>query len=360
VCSNGEVIPNEYIFAFKKDLSDADVKGFAASVGASRTYSFGGHFKAMYGVFRPEVVERLRERTDLFEYIEQNQVIRTFGRQVNATWGLDRIDQRGLPLDDVYNYDDSAGSGVRAYVIDTGINSGHVDYAGRVSLGPNFHEASATSEDDNGHGTHCSGTVGGTTWGVAKRATLVGVKVLGRLGSGSLANVAAGVEWAADQHASTPGARSVASMSLGGSASTVMDQAVLAAIAQGLPVVAASGNSNADGCTFSPARVATLSVNAADSSDRRASFSNFGTCTHIFAPGVDVTSSWIGSSTATNTISGTSMACPHVAGAVAVVLGRDGPLTPAQVKSTILANATPNIIPNPGAGSPNNNLYSPW
>ena len=245
-------------------------------------------------------------------------------------------------------------------MIDTGVNSGHQEFTGRVELGPNFHDSTATSEDDNGHGTHCSGTIAGTVYGVAKAATVIGVKVLGRLGSGSLANVAAGVEWAADQHASVIGARSVASMSLGGSASAVMDAAVEAAIAQGLPVIAASGNSNADGCTFSPARVATLSVNAADNADRRASFSNFGTCTHIFAPGVDVTSAWIGSNNAVNTISGTSMACPHVSGAVAVLLGNQGVMTPAEVAAAILVNSTPNLIPNPGTGSPNNYLYSPY
>jgi subtilisin family serine protease len=356
----GEGIPNEYIAVFKNEIELPAMKAFAASVGATRTFEFGGHLKAMYGVFRPEFVELLRDRTDLFSYIEQNQVMRTFGRQANATWGLDRIDQVALPLDTFYNYYDSAGAGVNAYVIDTGVNAGHVEFTGRVTLGPNFHESSATSEDDNGHGTHCAGTIGGTEYGVAKSANVIGVKVLGRLGSGSLANVAAGVEWAADQHATNPDARSVASMSLGGTASALMDQAVQAAIARGLPVIAASGNSNADGCTFSPARVATLSVNAADSSDRRASFSNFGTCTHLFAPGVSITSAWIGSSTATNTISGTSMACPHVSGAVAVLLGERGRLSPTEVKEAILANAIKDVIGNPGNGSPNNNLYVPY
>ena len=356
----GESIPNEYIAVFRKDVDIPSVKAFASAVGASRTYTFGGRFKAMYGVFRPEFVEALRERTDLFEYIEQNQVMRTFGRQLNATWGLDRIDQRDLPLDDTYNYLDTAGAGVKAYIIDTGINSSHQEFTGRVQLGPNFHDSTATSEDDNGHGTHCAGTIGGTVYGVAKAATVIGVKVLGRLGSGSLANVAAGVEWAAAQHSGTAGALSVASMSLGGGASSVMDDAVYAAIADGLPVVAASGNSNDDGCDYSPARAATLSVNAADDGDARASFSNYGTCTHIFAPGVDVTSAWIGGPAETNTISGTSMACPHVSGAVAVLLGQNGVQTPAQIQAAIIANGTPNKITNPGAGSPNVNLYSPY
>ena len=400
IIRSGETIPNQYIIAFKKNVAVEDVKAFANYINAERVMTFGGHFKAAAGVFTPEAINRIAARDDIVDFIEQDQgmffifrlflppprqkkysghspspvlfplpflfplfasaVIRTFGVQRNATWGLDRIDQRSLPLDTLYNYLDSAGNGVKAYVIDTGVNSGHEEFTGRVELGPNFHDSAATSEDDNGHGTHCAGTIGGTVYGVAKQATLIGVKVLGRLGSGSLANVAAGVEWAADEHASVVGARSVASMSLGGSASAVMDAAVVAAIAQGLPVIAASGNSNADGCTFSPARVATLSVNAADSSDRRASFSNFGTCTHIFAPGVDVTSAWIGADDATNTISGTSMACPHVAGAVAVLLGNQGVLTPAQVQSNILAVSTPNLIPNPGTGSPNNYLYSPY
>jgi len=251
---------------------------------------------------------------------------------------------------------------VKAYVIDTGVNSNHNEFTGRVELGPNFHDSSATSEDDNGHGTHCAGTIAGTQYGLAKNAQVIGVKVLGRLGSGSLANVAAGVEWAAEQHVGDgANAKSVASMSLGGSASEVMDRAVEAAIEQGLPVVAASGNSNANGCNFSPARVATLSVNAADDTDTRASFSNYGTCTHIFAPGVDITSAWIGGANAVNTISGTSMACPHVSGAVAVLLGESSTaLSPEQIRQAVINNATPDVIRNPGTGSPNLLLYSPY
>lgn len=367
IARNGDIIPDNYNLLFRKDVDLERAEAFAKAIGARKFVSFD-NFKFAAVIAKPAVIERLAERVDLFEAIEQDQIVsisivekkndtvELFGRQTGATWGIDRIDQRNLPLDTVYNYLDSAGSGVSVYVIDTGLLSTHVEFTGRSILGPNFHDASADSTDDNGHGTHCAGTIGGTTYGVAKRATVVGVKVLGRLGSGSLSNVANGVTWAATD---ARGKRAVASMSLGGSTSAVLDNAVAAAIASGLGVIAASGNSNADGCNFSPARASSLSVNAADRTDTRASFSNFGTCTDIFAPGVDITSAWIGSNTATSTISGTSMACPHVAGAAAILLG-GGAYTPAALAAAIINNATPNLIRNPGTGSPNRNLYSPY
>jgi len=363
---NGELIPNNYLFLFRDDVELDVAKAFSKAIGARRFTSIGQKVKFFVGEFKPDVVERLAERFDLFQAIEQDQVIRIsfgtnetksvqFASQTNPpSWGLDRIDQRNLPLNQVYNYKDTAGSGVTIYVIDTGVLFSHNDFSGRATSGPNFHSDTDDSTDDNGHGTHCAGTTAGRSYGVAKNANIVGVKVLGRLGSGSLANVAAGVAWAAEDAA---GKRAVASMSLGGSTSTVLDAAVQAAISNGLAVIAASGNSNADGCNFSPARVASLSVNAADRNDARASFSNYGTCTDIFAPGVDITSSYIGSNSATATLSGTSMACPHVAGVAAVYLGQSA-YTPAALATAIINAATTNIITSPGTGSPNRNLYS--
>jgi len=366
---NGDLIPGHYNFVFRKDIDVENARAFAKSVGA-RLFSSFGDFKFFTAEMKEETLLRLSERFDLFEAIEQDQIVYTFdgvhnktaalleqvASQYGATWGLDRIDQRALPLNQIYNYKDSAGSGTVVYVIDTGVLFTHTEFSGRAYSGPNFHTGTDDSTDDNGHGTHCAGTIGGRTYGVAKNAQIVGIKTLGRLGSGSLANVAAGVNWAASD---SRGKRAVASMSLGGSASTVLDSAVTAAINAGLPVIAASGNSNADACTFSPARVATLSVNAADNTDTRASFSNYGTCTDIFAPGVSITSAWIGSNSATNTISGTSMACPHVAGAAAVLLA-DAVYTPAALAQAIINNAIPNIVKNPGTGSPNRLLYSPY
>jgi len=366
IARNGEVIPNNYIFEFRSEIELGTAKAFAKAIGATRFASLK-NFKFFAGEFKDEVVERLAERIDLFANIEQDQIVRTtvvhndtktvvqFASQTNPpSWGLDRVDQRNLPLNQLYQYKDSAGSGAYVYVIDTGINFNHNDFGGRAVSGYNFHSDTSDSTDDNGHGTHCAGTIGGRTYGLAKNVNLVGVKVLGRLGSGSLSNVAAGVTWAAEDAA---GRRAVASMSLGGSTSAVLDNAVIAAIRDGLAVIAASGNSNADGCNFSPARSSSLSVNAADRTDTRASFSNYGTCTDIFAPGVDITSAWIGSTSATNTISGTSMACPHVAGAAAVLLG-ESTYTPASLATALINAATSNIIISPGTGSPNRNLYS--
>jgi len=379
---------SSYNLLFREDISLERAKAFAESIGAVKFVNLKKSFKFATIVAKESVILRLAERTDIFEAIEQDQVITidykksnqtTNGRQTGATWGLDRVDQRNLPLDGIYNYPDQAGSGVTVYVIDTGILSTHNDvragiyfffilkknfvsnliislqFGGRATLGPNFHDSAADSTDDNGHGTHCAGTIGGTTYGLAKQVSLIGIKVLGRLGSGSLSNVAAGVSWAAEDNNSGKG---LASMSLGGSVSTVLDRAVEAAIADGLAVIAASGNSDADGCDFSPAHVASISVNAADDNDDRASFSNFGSCTDIFAPGVDITSTWIGSNSATNTISGTSMACPHVAGAAALLLG-SGSYTPTTLAAAVLSNATPNVVGDV-QGSPNRLLYSPY
>jgi len=299
---------------------------------------------------------------DNVKFVEANQVARATGIQQGATWGIDRIDQENLPLDRLYHYWDNAGQGVDAYIIDTGILNTHNDFGGRSSSGYDFHNDRQDATDDNGHGTHVAGTVGGTVYGLAKSVSLVGVKVLGRLGSGSFDNVIAGINWVADQH--TANARSTANMSLGGGASPATDAAVNGAIADGVTFVLASGNDNANACNYSPARTGgpngdAITVNASDDTDGRASFSNFGTCTDIFAPGVSITSAYYTSNTATSTLSGTSMASPHVCGATAILLGRANQ-TPAQIKNAITNNGTPGVIRNPGTGSQNLLLYSPY
>jgi len=357
-----EVIEGSYIAVFHNSVSLEKARAFAQDFQAKRVFNIGNRFKAFNADLSSEVLDKLRTHTDLIKYIEADSIVRTlFTTQNNATWGLDRVDQTNLPLNTQYRYFETAGTGVDIYIIDTGINIGHQDFGGRAAYGYDFHNGQSSAEDDNGHGTHCASTSAGTTWGVAKGARLFAVKVLGRLGSGSLANVAAGVAWAAEQHNSAPNKRSVASMSLGGGASAVMDDAVEAAIEDGLPVVVASGNSNTDACSTSPARVPTaFTVNAATNSDTRASFSNYGSCTDIFAPGQDITAAWIGSSTATNTISGTSMACPHVAGACAVALSQRGVMTPAALQTYVKSVSTPNVLTNIGAGSTNLLLFSPY
>ena len=286
--------------------------------------------------------------------VEQDAVVTV--TQTDAPWGLDRLDQRALPLSTTYSAPTEAIN-VRAFIIDTGINKKHVDFGSRVVSGFDAIDSGGDGSNDcNGHGTHVAGTVGGTTYGVAKGITLVPVRALGCTGSGTLSGVIAGLDWVVSQH--QPGQLDVANMSLGAGASSALDTAVNNAITRGVSVVVAAGNSNADACNSSPARVpAAITVAASDRSDIRASFSNYGSCVDVFAPGVAITSTWWGSTTATNTISGTSMASPHVAGLAALTLQLNGVLTPAQLASVITANATTGIISSAGTNTPNRLVF---
>ena len=275
-----------------------------------------------------------------------------FTSQTPATWGLDRIDQRDLPLNNTYTYNQT-GAGVNAYIIDTGIRATHQQFTGRVGNGVD--EVGGGTNDCNGHGTHVSGTVGGTTYGVAKQVTLHPVRVLDCNGSGTTSGVIAGVDWVTANHVGP----SVANMSLGGGASSALDSAVTNSINSGVSYAIAAGNSNADACTTSPARVAAANtVGPTTDTDARASFSNFGTCLDIFAPGNNITSSWNTSDAATNTISGTSMATPHVAGAIALYLQTNPGASPATVTQALISNSTLNHVTGAGTGSPNRLLYS--
>ncbi|MGW0772334.1 S8 family peptidase [Streptomyces sp. NPDC002835] len=293
-------------------------------------------------------------------YVEQNSTVRLNDTQPNATWGLDRIDQRDLPLSKTYTYDTSA-SNVNAYIIDTGIRTSHSEFGGRASVGTDTVGGGQNGQDCQGHGTHVAGTVGGRNHGVAKSVNLIAVRVLDCDGSGTTAGVIAGVDWV------TANARkpAVANMSLGGSASASLDDAVKKSIASGVSYSVAAGNGlpilgiPANACNYSPARVPeAITVGATDSSDRRASFSNYGTCLDLFAPGVDITSAWKDSDTATSTISGTSMAAPHTAGAAALYLSSHPTATPAQVRDALVTGATSGKVVNPMWGSPNKLLYS--
>jgi subtilisin family serine protease len=291
------------------------------------------------------------------QYIEVDQIMHAVGTvtQTSATWGLDRIDQRSLPLNGNYVYNSVAGSGVNVFVVDTGILTTHVDFNGRATAVFNA-ITSESSQDLNGHGTHCAGTIGGTTYGVAKQVKLKGVKVLGKDGSGTNAGVIAGVDYVGKNAGSTP---AVASMSLGGGASSALDAAVTAVIKQGIPFAIAAGNENQDACNTSPARVATaVTVGATDKYDYRAEYSNWGACLDIFAPGTDITSDWIGSNNkAVVTISGTSMATPHVAGVIALRLSLDSNQTPAQITSYLTSTADQGVLSDVKK-SPNLLLYS--
>ncbi|WP_418514649.1 S8 family peptidase [Deinococcus sp. RM] len=250
------------------------------------------------------------------KYIEQDARMHATATQTGATWGLDRIDQRNLPLDSSYTYGSTA-SGVKVYIIDTGINTAHTNFGGRAIWGTNT-TGDGNNSDCQGHGTHVAGTVGSATWGVAKGATLVAVKVLGCDGSGTNSGVIAGVNWAVTNKGT---AAAVANMSLGGGASQAVDDAVNSAASKNLIMAVAAGNENQNACNVSPARAASaITVGATTKTDSRdTTYSNYGSCLDIFAPGTGITSTWIGSTTATNTISGTSMATPHVAGAALLI-----------------------------------------
>jgi subtilisin family serine protease len=282
-------------------------------------------------------------------------VVTATDTQTPATWGLDRIDQRNLPLSNSYTYPTGA-SNVTAYIIDTGMRLTHSQFSGRAVSGYDAVDG-GSADDCNGHGTHVAGTVGSTTYGVAKLVRLVAVRVLDCSGSGTTSGVVAGIDWVTAHHMA--GRPAVANMSLGGGVSSALDTAVANSIADGITYAVAAGNSNANACNSSPSRVAAaITVGATTNADARASYSNYGTCLDLFAPGSSVTSAWFTSDTATNTISGTSMAAPHAAGAAALYLAANPTATPSAVRDALVNAATTGIVTNPGTGSPNRLLYT--
>jgi subtilisin family serine protease len=292
--------------------------------------------------------------------VEQNTYVHVAEIQTPvSSWGLDRLDQRTLPLDDSYTYTTTA-SNVNAYIIDTGIRLSHQTFGGRAQTGFDAVDPGGTADDCHGHGTHVAGTVGGAEYGVAKGVNLYAVRVLDCRGSGMTDQVLAGIDWVT-RNAVAP---AVANMSLGGSASGALDQAVRDSIASGVTYAVAAGNGDIlgnpkDACTVSPARVAeAITVSATDSDDTKAPWANVGACVKIFAPGVLITSASNASDTETATWSGTSMATPHVTGAAALYLANNPGATPADVQAALLANATFDAVVNPGTDSPNALLYT--
>lgn len=276
--------------------------------------------------------------------------------QSPATWGIDRIDQRALPLSNSFSYTNT-GAGVNAYIVDTGIRITHTQFGGRASIGTDTVGDGQNGNDCNGHGTHVAGTVGGSTYGVAKGVNLIAVRVLNCSGSGTTSGVIAGVDWVTSHHQA--GQPAVANMSLGGGASTSLDNSVKNAITDGVTFAVSAGNNGIDACRQSPARVATaLTVGATDNTDTRPSWSNFGSCLDLFAPGVSITSSVNTSDTATAVYSGTSMASPHVAGVAALYLQSNPGASPATVSSALTSNATTNVVKNLGKRSPNRLLFT--
>jgi subtilisin family serine protease len=348
-------VADSYIVVLKDNQRaavSAQASGLAAAYGAqvSRTYTTALHGFAVHAT---ETQAKQLAADGAVEYVQQSQKFTVNDTQPNPpSWGIDRLDQRDLPLDNSYTYTNK-GDGVTAYVIDTGVMVDHPTFEGRATGGYDAIDGDNNPVDGHGHGTHVAGTIGGAEYGVAKGVNIVGVRVLDDSGSGTTEQVVAGIDWVAQNHSGP----SVANMSLGGGVDEVLDAATRGAIASGVTFAVAAGNSSADASTFSPARVAeAITVAASDNADGQASFSNFGTIVDLYAPGVDITSSW--NDGATNTISGTSMATPHVAGAAALYLSANPTATPADVAAGLTGAATPDKITNASPGTPNLLLYA--
>ncbi|PNE03661.1 peptidase S8 and S53, subtilisin, kexin, sedolisin [Alcanivorax sp. MD8A] len=365
----GHIIENQYIVTLAPNITD--VLGVNDLTTAIRTLLAGIGGGDVLFTYQHALTGMTVQLTDLQASllgvlpgvlaIEPDRAVTAVATQNNATWGLDRVDQPLLPLDNRFQYPDSGGQDVTVYVVDTGLRSTHNDFAGRVSPGRNFVSTGgflfgggsidpADTEDCNGHGTHVAGTAVGTTWGVAKQANIAPVRVLGCNGSGSNSGVIAGVDWVAGNHRKP----AVANLSLGGTNSTALDTAVRNAINAGVTMVVAAGNDNVNACNGSPNRVAeALTVGATTREDRRSSFSNYGACVDLFAPGSDITSAWYQSDTQTASLNGTSMAAPHAAGAAALYLAANPSASPSAVNLALVNDAVTGVIGNAGSQSPN-------
>jgi subtilisin family serine protease len=338
----------------------ANPRSVAAVAGVSPRFVYTTALRGFSAELNGGQLNALRHNPNV-AYIEQDQEVSVAATQAGATWGLDRTDQRNLPLSTSFTYLNT-GLGVNAYIIDTGINFNHAEFAGRASTGYDAVTLGGTAADCQGHGTHVSGTVGGLTWGIAKTVNLKAVRVLNCSGSGTNAQVAAGMDWVAANHVKP----AVANMSLGGGASTAVDAATNGMINAGVTVVVAAGNGNFLGiaqnaCNYSPARVANaITVGATTSTDAKASYSNYGTCLDIFAPGSSITSADYANVTGSKVLSGTSMAAPHVTGVAALYLQSNPAATPQQVRDALVNNSTPSKVTSPGSGSPNRLLFSAY
>jgi subtilisin family serine protease len=345
-------IDGDYIVVFTEavanPLAKADEK--IAKHGARAKFKYAHVLKGFAATLTAGAVAALQADPDV-AYVEQDQVMHASTTQTGATWGIDRIDQRNLPLGGSYTYT-STGTGVRAYIIDTGIQTGHPEFGTRALAVYDAIADGQNGQDCNGHGTHVAGTVGSTTYGVAKNVMLRAVRVLDCTGSGSNSGVIAGMDWVATNHISP----AVANMSLGGGYSASTNSSATNLSASGVFLAVAAGNSSADACNFSPSSApGTVTVAASTSSDARATYSNYGGCVDLYAPGSSITSTWIGSGT--NTISGTSMATPHVTGVAALYKATYGDAAWSTIRDWLSANATANVVSGNVSGTPNRLLY---
>jgi subtilisin family serine protease len=341
---------SDFIVVFQPGLARSDSAALIKSANGQVKREFASIFNGAVVNGPLSKMQALANNPNVL-VVEDDLDVTAFALQSLAPWGLDRIDQIALPLSNTFDNGDITGSNSYSYVVDTGIDATNQDFEGRVTSGFTAVLDGQGSADCNGHGTHVAGIIGGARYGVAKKTTLIPVRVLDCSGSGSYSSVISGLDWIAANHRA--GDAAVVNLSLGGPASSTLDGAIKNLIAMGINVVVAAGNSNADACNYSPSRVTdAITVGATASTDERASYSNFGSCVDIFAPGSSITSTWLGT-TGTNTISGTSMASPNIAGIVARFISVNAGLTPQQVANSLKKSAAQGVVINPGTNSPN-------
>jgi subtilisin family serine protease len=346
-----DAVAGSYIVVLDKKTTSAAKKDLAQEYGGKLSRSYGSALDGFAASGLTQTEAKRLAADPAVGAVVANRTVHTTATQDNPpSWGLDRVDQADTAGDSKYTYPDQAGEGVTAYVIDTGVRISHTDFEGRASHGYDAVDNDDTADDGNGHGTHVAATIAGAAHGVAKKANVVAVRVLDDNGSGTTEQVIAGIDWVTENHQGP----SVANMSLGGGADPALDAAVAKAIASGVTFAVAAGNESTDAGQGSPARVPeAITVASSTEDDAQSDFSNYGAVVDVYAPGSDITSAWNDSDEGTKTISGTSMASPHVAGAAAVYLAGHPDAAPADVAAALTDGATPDKISNPGSGTPN-------
>ena len=358
--SAAESPSSEFIVVFKDSVSRTASNKIITDAGGEiiRTFARVFNGSVVFGTFAK--MQALAKNPNVL-LVEENLEVTATAIQTSgpwgasAPWGLDRVDQQALPLSTTYDDGGFQGANTKSYVVDSGIDPSNTDFEGRVTSGYDAVQDGLGSGDCNGHGTHVAGTIGSKTFGVAKKTTLIPVRVLDCAGSGYNSSVIAGLNWIAGNY--VPGEAAVVNMSLGGPTSSALDEAVENLISRGITVVVAAGNDNVDACNYSPARTpAAITVGATNTDDSRASYSNFGSCLDIFAPGTSIPSTWLGVNYYAF-LSGTSMAAPHVAGVIVRFLSQYPGLSPAQVTNSIKTSSTKNLVTSAGTGSPNRLVY---